>query len=149
MVEVHPGWYRDPDGSANLRWWDGQRWTENRCAPLAARPTALAPLRKNWVLVSVFAVVVACVVALAVHIHQNNTQWYKLGYDKGPLVHSLVNAGMDARAACKNLVDMESGFGVDEQRSQDVSEHSSEIERGCQDHLRDYYGEMLPSERPT
>jgi hypothetical protein len=24
------GWYTDPDGTPNHRWWDGQRWTEHR-----------------------------------------------------------------------------------------------------------------------
>jgi hypothetical protein len=25
-----PAWFPDPDGSANLRWWDGHQWTEHR-----------------------------------------------------------------------------------------------------------------------
>ena len=24
-----PGWYHDPYGSAQARWWDGQQWTAN------------------------------------------------------------------------------------------------------------------------
>jgi hypothetical protein len=24
------GWYADPDGNPDQRWWDGQRWTEHR-----------------------------------------------------------------------------------------------------------------------
>lgn len=24
------GWYSDPDGTPNLRWWNGQGWTEHR-----------------------------------------------------------------------------------------------------------------------
>jgi uncharacterized RDD family membrane protein YckC len=34
-----PGWYDDPRGEADLRWWDGTAWT----AHTAARPTIPAP----------------------------------------------------------------------------------------------------------
>lgn len=27
---VEAGWYSDPDGTPNLRWWNGQSWTEHR-----------------------------------------------------------------------------------------------------------------------
>lgn len=33
------GWYPDPGGSAGLRWYDGERWTEH-VAPLAPPPSA-------------------------------------------------------------------------------------------------------------
>lgn len=32
------GWYDDPSGQADLRWWDGQRWTEHTDRTAAATP---------------------------------------------------------------------------------------------------------------
>ena len=30
------GWYPDPDNAAQMRWWDGEHWTEARAtAPIA------------------------------------------------------------------------------------------------------------------
>lgn len=29
MTSPQPGWYADPAADADLRWWDGVRWTEN------------------------------------------------------------------------------------------------------------------------
>lgn len=34
-----PGWYPDPEGS-ELRWWDGQQWSEHRQPVPAASPAA-------------------------------------------------------------------------------------------------------------
>lgn len=36
------GWYRDPAGSSNVRYWDGQQWT-NRLRPLPSANRMLFP----------------------------------------------------------------------------------------------------------
>ncbi len=47
MTSPQPGWYADPAGAADLRWWDGERWTGavltggvQRTVPLPHRPPA-------------------------------------------------------------------------------------------------------------
>jgi hypothetical protein len=38
------GWYADPSGRAQTRWWDGRQWTEHTNDPgAAAAPVAVAP----------------------------------------------------------------------------------------------------------
>jgi hypothetical protein len=39
---VDAGWFTDPESSSQLRWWDGQRWTEHRHAA-AQTPAVVAP----------------------------------------------------------------------------------------------------------
>ncbi len=45
MSSPAPGWYADPGGSAEFRWWDGRSWTDalspdrEAAAPVDARPT--------------------------------------------------------------------------------------------------------------
>jgi hypothetical protein len=41
--ELHGAWYDDPFEKADLRWWDGTRWTENVKAAGDA-----APSRVGW-----------------------------------------------------------------------------------------------------
>jgi hypothetical protein len=38
-----PGWYPDPSGSANLRWWNGVSWSDST-HPLPGAPAASAPV---------------------------------------------------------------------------------------------------------
>lgn len=45
-MSVVAGWYRDPAGSADLRWWDGQTWTTATTATTAA-VTASAAARTS------------------------------------------------------------------------------------------------------
>ena len=40
---VPAGWYPDPYGASELRWWDGQNWTESIHPPVAAPPAAPEP----------------------------------------------------------------------------------------------------------
>jgi len=40
---VPAGWYPDPEGGAQRRWWDGERWTEHREQPY----TAALPLEQQ------------------------------------------------------------------------------------------------------
>jgi len=40
---VNPGWYADPHGGPDLRWWDGSSWTEHTTPPVDAAPIDTAP----------------------------------------------------------------------------------------------------------
>jgi hypothetical protein len=41
---VTPGWYADPHGGPDLRWWDGSTWTEHTSPPVGAAPSATTPV---------------------------------------------------------------------------------------------------------
>jgi len=41
MTEMAPGWHPDPDGSDQLRWWDGESWTDD------TQPAPAAPPRRS------------------------------------------------------------------------------------------------------
>jgi hypothetical protein len=43
---VNPGWYADPHGGPDLRWWDGSTWTEHTSPPVGAAPSA--PSGDQW-----------------------------------------------------------------------------------------------------
>jgi hypothetical protein len=40
MSDMSPGWHPDPDGRDQLRWWDGDRWTDDTQPAPAAPPSA-------------------------------------------------------------------------------------------------------------
>lgn len=51
------GWYPDPTGGANQRYFDGFRWTDHYAAPVvAAAPTAIRPAPGLWWAAPVLAV---------------------------------------------------------------------------------------------
>ena len=43
MNNPAPDWYPDPDDPTQLRYWDGNIWTENRSPAVAEQPQAAAP----------------------------------------------------------------------------------------------------------
>ena len=43
-----PGWYPDPGGSSDQRWWDGHEWTEHLSSPGVAPPIASAPVTPRY-----------------------------------------------------------------------------------------------------
>ena len=40
---MNPGWYADPHGGPDLRWWDGSSWTEHTSPPVGAAPSDTTP----------------------------------------------------------------------------------------------------------
>ncbi|QRY40518.1 G5 domain-containing protein [Microbacterium hominis] len=77
MPDIMPGWYQDPSGSEQLRWWDGRQWTAH-VAPSTPSTPSTAGVRRTmrpwmWILiglgmllVSVFLAPLAALISLAV-----------------------------------------------------------------------------------
>ena len=74
------GWYRDPWGSSQWRWWDGQAWTQRTDPPVQAQWYSQKPRsRRKQIALTVVAwvaggTVVAVAVAGALFIYAMN-QW--------------------------------------------------------------------------
>lgn len=72
MSNVPPGWFPDPVDGAQLRWWDGVRWTEHiagSAAHVSPPAAVLAAARRRrmpgwgWALIALAGLVVAVVLA--------------------------------------------------------------------------------------
>jgi hypothetical protein len=44
MADTPAGWYPDPENPGQLRYWDGEQWTEHRSAQTASTP----PPQQQW-----------------------------------------------------------------------------------------------------
>lgn len=68
-ASVPAGWYSDPAGSGQLRWWDGAAWTEHmhpgRDVPTAVSGTAESqnPGRYNWYIWAIVLLPVVSIIA--------------------------------------------------------------------------------------
>lgn len=49
-MTTHPpaGWYPDPTGAAQQRYWDGEQWTSALAAPTVIAVPVTAPPAKDW-----------------------------------------------------------------------------------------------------
>ena len=71
MTDAHApaGWYPDPEGSGQQRYYDGTTWTANY-APLVPPPTPVAPAKKShgclYAILGAIAAVVILVVVLVI-----------------------------------------------------------------------------------
>ncbi len=78
MTSPAPGWYPDPASPEQLRWWDGQQWSEHTAQAESEQLTQqLTPLpqndrpqgqraRKTWLIVAAGAAAVALVTTVAI-----------------------------------------------------------------------------------
>ncbi|KAA1250200.1 DUF2510 domain-containing protein [Mycobacterium simiae] len=48
MTNPHAGWYPDPTGAAQQRYWDGEQWTAALAAPTLIAVPVAAPPTKDW-----------------------------------------------------------------------------------------------------
>lgn len=64
------GWYPDPSGSTGLRWWDGERWTDDTHdlpgEDLTPSPSGTVGRRRGKVIAVVAAILVVAMLAVAV-----------------------------------------------------------------------------------
>lgn len=83
MTEVAPGWHPDPTGRRGLRYWDGQRWTEQVSDPIsdpvpaAGATGAFARDKRNdwrWSPASVVLAIAIVVVLVGIGVFVHNVR---------------------------------------------------------------------------
>jgi Protein of unknown function (DUF2510) len=55
MTNIQPGWYQDPAGGSQKRWWDGTQWTSHTTEPYSTQAPAQVSVETNTPFVWVFA----------------------------------------------------------------------------------------------
>lgn len=159
------GWYPDPDGSAGLRYWDGQRWTNQRWAQTEpqwpAHPVPFPPPRmgpsalsrhKSGMVVGVAAAVILLVVLIAIVVtNVRDKASYRAGHAVGDSFGrtSMTLGGRwglsdsQIRKSCRNLANSAANSDVyyyanGQIRGSDV--HIDDFTDGCVDGARSALG---------
>lgn len=153
-----PGWFPDPT-TGELRWWDGQQWTEHRQpVPQQAHPAPGLYVPPQWVhdvaaaqaahkkRTRVLAMIAAVVLVTGgigwYFLAQNtsSTDWYQEGYDIGYHKAGAVSAmGQDPDDACHLALIGKINLG-DNLRLR----RNRELRRGCVQGVRDYLKDHGP-----
>lgn len=148
-----PGWYRDTDNAAGLRYWDGLRWTDHRCpgpaqppgmaslpppihapAPAFGYGTVYRPARWRPPRIVLQTALVAAIVAAGwffIGPDDGTNQWYQKGYDIGYGI-TKDDVTDDAKVACGIATEGTVKLGDPNYRGR-----KRQVERGCYDGFHD------------
>lgn len=161
---VPPGWSQDPTSPGVLRWWDGQRWTQQSTpgpaaaaqsgypsfpagavtgGPLPTRTAAGLSKRKVAQIALVVLAIVGGFAAIAAFTGVGNEkgeayqEGYQLGVDSA--VGSVRTIGVSAQTACNALIMPKVGL------TEMNSRRAKDMKRGCVQAVKD----ELPGNRPS